>query len=252
MLRDRLLLRRREIGAVETRLAVDVRGDELFAHERPVRACGDRDVAVAGELEHADRIRGRLVERLVAGHRRDAEKLHLGRGEREQQGDRVVVPGVAVDEDGSRAHARSIASTSSAVGSDGCAPNWDAAIAPAAHARRSASSGSRPSRSETTRQAVNASPAAVPSIATTRRWPRARDLLSALEQHGALLAHRHGNQRLLADDLGLVAVGDDQVGADDERPCGRCVHAQPLRLRSRFLDRFVRNLQLAEDVSCRP
>src|SRR2546430_7392666 len=42
--------------------------------------------------------------------------LHLGRGEREQQSDRVVVPGITVDENGRRAHARSIASTSSAVG----------------------------------------------------------------------------------------------------------------------------------------
>ena len=63
----RLALRRRQIGTVETRLAVDVRGDELLAHERPVRACGDRDVSATGELEHADRIRRRLVERLVAG-----------------------------------------------------------------------------------------------------------------------------------------------------------------------------------------
>src|SRR5713101_7441819 len=62
-------------------------------------------------------------------------------------------------------HALSIASTSAAVGSEGCAPNLEAASAPAAQARRSASSGSRPSRSETTRQAVNASPAAVPSSA---------------------------------------------------------------------------------------
>src|SRR5438093_11679996 len=52
------------------------------------------------------------------------------------------------------AHARSIASTSSAVSSDGCAPKLEAAIAPAAHARRRPSSGSRPSRNATTRQAV--------------------------------------------------------------------------------------------------
>src|SRR3989442_5428549 len=68
-------------------------------------------------------------------------------------------------------HARSIASTSSAVGSDGWAPKRDAASAPAAHARRSASSGSRSSRSETTRQAVKASPAAGPSTASTPGRP---------------------------------------------------------------------------------
>ena len=78
MLRKRLLLRRREIGAVETGLAVDVRRDELFADKRPIRARSHWDVAVPGELEHADRVRGRLVERLVAGDRRDAQDLHLG------------------------------------------------------------------------------------------------------------------------------------------------------------------------------
>ena len=61
----------------------------------------------------------------------------------------------------------SISSTSAAVGSDGCAPGLDAAIAPAAQARRRASSRSRPSSRETTRQAVKASPAAVPSTAWT-------------------------------------------------------------------------------------
>ena len=64
---DRLALRRRQVGPVETALAVDVRGDELLAHERPVGACGDGDISAAGELEHPERVRRRLVERLVAG-----------------------------------------------------------------------------------------------------------------------------------------------------------------------------------------
>ena len=51
------------------------------------------------------RIRGRLLERLVAGDGRDAEQLDLGAGEREQERDRVVVAGVAVDDD-RRAHNR--------------------------------------------------------------------------------------------------------------------------------------------------
>ena len=62
----------------------------------------------------------------------------------------------------------SISSTSAAVGSDGWAPAREAAIAPAAQARRNASSRSRSSSSETTRHAVNESPAAVPSTAWTR------------------------------------------------------------------------------------
>ena len=102
----RLALRRRQIGTVETRLAVDVRGDELLAYERPVRACGDGDISSSRELEHAERIRRRLVERLIAGDARDAEQLHLRRGECEQQRDRVVVPRVAVDEDRRRSRAQ--------------------------------------------------------------------------------------------------------------------------------------------------
>jgi hypothetical protein len=78
VLRKRLLLRRREIGAVETRLAVDVRGNELFADKWPIRARSHWNVAVPGELEHADGVCSRLVERLIAGHRRDAQDLHLG------------------------------------------------------------------------------------------------------------------------------------------------------------------------------
>ena len=120
------------------------------------------------ELEHPERVRGRLLERLVARDGRDAEQLDLRAREGEQERDRVVVPGVAVEEDRDRSRARVSSSTSAAVGSDGCAPGREAAIAPAAQARRSASSRERPSRSETTRQAQNASPAAVPSTAVDR------------------------------------------------------------------------------------
>ena len=52
-----------------------------------------------GELEHPQRVGGRLGERLVAGDGRDAEQLELGRGQREQDRDRVVVAGVAVEDD---------------------------------------------------------------------------------------------------------------------------------------------------------
>jgi hypothetical protein len=64
-------------------------------------------------------------------------------------------------------HSRSIASTSPAAEATVGAPKREAAIAPAAQARRSASSLPRRSSSETTRAAVNASPAAVPSTAST-------------------------------------------------------------------------------------
>ena len=57
------------------------------------------DVSPADELEHADRVRGRLLERLVAGDRRHAEQLDLRAREREQERDRVVMAGVAVEQD---------------------------------------------------------------------------------------------------------------------------------------------------------
>src|SRR5438105_1544695 len=166
VLGDRTAARRRQVRAVETRLAVHVRGDEQLADERPIGARCDRHVVAPHELERADRVRSRLLERLVARHGRDAEELDLGARQREQERDRVVVAGIAVDEDRD-AHGPRIASTSSAVGSEVCAPVHEAASAPAAQARRSASSHSRPSRRETTRQAVKASPAAVPSTAST-------------------------------------------------------------------------------------
>ena len=71
VLSDRVALRQREIGPVEAGLPVNVSRDELLAHERPVRTGGNRDVVPAGELEHPNRVCGRLVERLVTRNRRD-------------------------------------------------------------------------------------------------------------------------------------------------------------------------------------
>ncbi len=72
-----------------------------------VGACGDRHVGAAGQVEHADGVRRRLVERLVPVHGRHAEELDLRARQGQQQRDRVVVSRVAVD-DHRNAHARSI------------------------------------------------------------------------------------------------------------------------------------------------
>jgi hypothetical protein len=69
---DGLRRRFREVGPVESRLAVDVCRRPKLSHERPVGAGGDGDVGAAGELQDLERIAGRLVERLVAGDGRDA------------------------------------------------------------------------------------------------------------------------------------------------------------------------------------
>jgi hypothetical protein len=63
------------------------------------RARGDRHVGPADVVKDADRVRGRLLERLVAGNGGHAEQPDLGAGERQQQRDRVVVAGVAVEDD---------------------------------------------------------------------------------------------------------------------------------------------------------
>ena len=102
--RDRLGARLRQRRAVEAALAVHVRGDDELALERPVGTRGDRHIRAASELEHAQRVRGRLLERLVPVGRRHAEELELRAREREEQRDRVVVAGVAVEDDRRRAH----------------------------------------------------------------------------------------------------------------------------------------------------
>jgi hypothetical protein len=76
-------LRRRQVRAVEAGLAVDVRGDARLTHERALGSGRDRDLAAADELEHADGVGGRLLERLVAGHRRDPTHHDLVAAERQ-------------------------------------------------------------------------------------------------------------------------------------------------------------------------
>ena len=76
-----------------------VRGDVALAQERRCGAGEDRDVGSPGELEDAERVRRGLLERLVSGDGGDRRELDLGRGEREEDRDRVVVAGIAVEDD---------------------------------------------------------------------------------------------------------------------------------------------------------
>src|SRR4051794_3189689 len=174
-------LRGRQVGPVEAGLAVDMGCRPLLTDERPVAADVHRDVGAVDVLEDLERVGGRLLEGLVARDRGDTEHLHLGRGEREQERDGVVVAGIGVEDDGRSHQPLSISSISAVVGREGCAPTREAASAPAAQERRRASFRSRPSRSETTMQAVKASPAPVPSTASTFggaaraiSWPSSR------------------------------------------------------------------------------
>ncbi len=114
VLAERLVPRRRQRRAVEAAVAVDVRCDHQLPLERTIRAGRDRDVGATDEVEHAQRIRRRLLERLVAVDGGDPEQLDLRAREREEQRDRVVVPGIAVEDD-RNAHARSIAVVAAAT-----------------------------------------------------------------------------------------------------------------------------------------
>ena len=96
--------RRREVDAVEPGLAVGIGCDDELADEGSVRAGGDWNIRPARELEDAECVRRRLVERLVSGHRGHAEDVELRAAEREEERKRVVLARVAVDED--RDHAR--------------------------------------------------------------------------------------------------------------------------------------------------
>ncbi len=106
VLGDGLGARRRKVDAVEPGLSVRVRRDDELAGEGAVRAGGDADVRSARELEHAERVRRRLVERLVPRDRRHAEDVELRAPQGEKERERIVLARVAVDED--RDHARCV------------------------------------------------------------------------------------------------------------------------------------------------
>jgi hypothetical protein len=134
----RFRLRVRQVGTVEAGIAVNVGGGPLLADERPRSADVHRHVRPLDELQDLQRVGGRLPESLVARDRGDPEDIELGRGQCQQERDRVVVPWIGIEDE--LGHRRwSMASTSPNVGSEGWAPCREAASAPAAHARSRAS-----------------------------------------------------------------------------------------------------------------
>ena len=71
-----------------------------LAYQRPVAAEMDRHVAPPGELDDAAGIVLGEAQRDVAGDGGDRQHLQLvRRGQRQQQGDGVVLTGIAVDDD---------------------------------------------------------------------------------------------------------------------------------------------------------
>ena len=157
-------------------------------------------------------------------------------------------PGVAVDDDRG-VIARSIASTSAAVGRDGCAPKREAASAPAAQARpqRLLALAALEQRDEQAGGERVAGGSAVDGVDLRRLGTR--DLLAVLEQDRALGAERERDEAVAAPErLELVAVDDGEVGVDVDRPRGRRVQAEePRRLLPGAADGLVRDLELRED-----
>ena len=102
---DRVLVLQRRLGfehvdAVDARLAVNRLGRLQRPSQRRPAPCEDRHVSVPRDVAHHACVAMRQFERHVAAHRRDPENFHiLGRREREQQRDGVVLPGIAVDDD---------------------------------------------------------------------------------------------------------------------------------------------------------
>ena len=86
-------------GAVEPRLAVNVRRGLDGAHERPLRAPGERHARDTGHTGDGERVARHLFDRLVAHDRRDGEQVDVGAAMGEQHRDRVVMAGVAVEDD---------------------------------------------------------------------------------------------------------------------------------------------------------
>ena len=175
-------------------------------------------------------------------------ELDLGAREREQERDRVVVPGIAVEDDWSRHRAtyrvdlgrgrqrRLRAEARSGDRACGARASQRLVVVAALEQRDEQARGEGIARS-----------GAVDRVDLRRLG--ARDLLPVLEQHRALGAERHRDEAVAAlQRLELVAVDDREVGVDVDRPRGRGVQAEQARRLLPGADhRLVGDLELAED-----
>ena len=94
-----------QCGTVQAGLAVHVLGGDQLAHQRPRAAGMDGQIGPSGEFAHLARILLGQRQRHVAGDHGDREHVQLvRRAERQQDGERIVMTGVAVDDDGAGGH----------------------------------------------------------------------------------------------------------------------------------------------------
>ena len=97
--------RLKDLEARDAALAMIVVRLDGFSHHRPAAAGIDLDIAAAGELADHARVALREIDAGIAGYHGDAEDLQgVGRGEGQQQGDRVVLTGIAIHDDSPSGH----------------------------------------------------------------------------------------------------------------------------------------------------
>ena len=99
---------RRQGGAAQPRIAVHLPRVERRAQQRPGAARGHRRPGRADELAYRKRVRRRLGQPHVARHGGDADQVDAGVPVRERDRERVIDPGIAVEDD-SRGHRTSLA-----------------------------------------------------------------------------------------------------------------------------------------------
>ena len=78
---------------------MDLRRHDRLAMQRPIGAGHDRNVTDPGHAAHATSVERGLLERLVAGDDRDPLQLECRRGGGKQDGNRIVVARVTVEDD---------------------------------------------------------------------------------------------------------------------------------------------------------
>jgi hypothetical protein len=88
-----------QVRAVEPGCAVDVDGDPRLPDQGPVGAGRNRDVLAAEQRERPAGVERGERERRVPGARCDPEDVQAGRRAGERDRERVVMAGVAVDDD---------------------------------------------------------------------------------------------------------------------------------------------------------
>ena len=105
MLRLRLLAQGRENRAVQPRFSVDISRGHLLAHQRPRAAGVDRDLLPPDPLQHTAGIAPGVLQRLVARDHGDTQQLQPGVVRRQHDRHRVVMSGIAVQNDFLSVHA---------------------------------------------------------------------------------------------------------------------------------------------------